>query len=425
MPSLGADMEDGTLVEWRIGPGTHVHRGDVVALVETQKGIIDVESFEEGIVERLSVPPGTRVPVGTPLALLEGQPTIAAAGATAPVTAEAAHVTTGAAHTTAEAAARASPPFELAPTPSARLRGAEPAVAPVAPGAARGARLKRVSPAARARAAVLGIDLADVQGSGPQGVVTLQDVEHIAAPKVQPAGAEARPAAALPAQATASARAGMRTAIAAAMSRSKREIPHYYLQLSMDFRPTASWLEAFNASRPVPERVLTAVLLLKAVARAAAEKPGFNGYFGAGGFEPAASVHLGVAIALRGGGLVAPAILEADRKPITTIMRELQDLVGRVRAGHMRSSEISSATLTVTSLGDEGVDTLYPIIYPPQVAIVGFGSVIERPWIVDGQLRPRPVLSLTLAADHRVTDGRQGAQFLARVRDWLSKPGEL
>jgi len=209
------------------------------------------------------------------------------------------------------------------------------------------------------------------------------------------------------------------------MSRSKREIPHYYLKVATDFHPAATWLEAFNQTRPVPERVLTAVLLIKAAARAAAEKPGFSGYFANDGFQAAPSVHMGVAIALRGGGLVAPAIFDTDRKPITTIMHELQDLVGRVRSGHMRSSEISSATLTVTSLGDEGVDALYPIIYPPQVAIVGFGSVLERPWVVDGRIEVRPVIDITLAADHRVTDGRQGAQYLARIRDWLGRPGDL
>jgi pyruvate dehydrogenase E2 component (dihydrolipoyllysine-residue acetyltransferase) len=416
MPSLGADMEAGTLVQWRVAPGSHIRRGDVVALVETEKGIIDVESFEDGVVEKLIVETGVRVPVGTPLALLEGEAAISAIetpAAPAPPTTSSLH----------------APP----PAPRAAASGIAPVIdqgmAPVA--APVSAHPRRVSPAARARAAALSIDLASIKGTGPSGVVTLQDVEHAAReaerPKATPlappsigASSTGAMAASLPA-----ARGGMRSAIAASMSRSKREIPHYYLQLSMDFQRAASWLEAFNQERPVPERVLTAVLLIKAAARAAAEKPGFNGYFRDGGFEPAPSVNMGVAIALRGGGLVAPAIFDADRKPIATIMHELQDLVGRVRAGHMRSSEISSATLTVTSLGDEGVDTLYPIIYPPQVAIVGFGSVIERPWAIDGRVEPRPVLSLTLAADHRVTDGRQGAQFLARIRDWLSRPGDL
>jgi len=136
-------------------------------------------------------------------------------------------------------------------------------------------------------------------------------------------------------------------------------------------------------------------------------------------------VHVGVAVALRGGGLVAPAILDADRKPLATIMRELQELVGRVRSGHMRSSEVASATLTVTSLGDEGADILYPVIHPPQVAIVGFGSVLTRPWVVAGRIEPQPVINLSLAADHRASDGRRGAQFLTRIRDALSRPEQL
>jgi pyruvate dehydrogenase E2 component (dihydrolipoamide acetyltransferase) len=193
----------------------------------------------------------------------------------------------------------------------------------------------------------------------------------------------------------------------------------------MDIDPAIGWLERYNAARPVPERLLAPVLLIKATALAAAAKPGFNGYFGVNGFEPAKAVHVGVAIALRGGGLVAPAILDANQKSLATIMLELQDLVSRVRSGHMRSSEIASATLTITSLGEEAADVLYPIIYPPQVAIVGFGSVLERPWVVADRIEPRRVLNLTLAADHRVTDGRQGAQFLGRIREALARPEEL
>jgi pyruvate dehydrogenase E2 component (dihydrolipoamide acetyltransferase) len=358
MPSLGADMEAGTLVEWRIKPGTTVRRGDVVALIDTEKGIIDIESFEDGVVEKLNVQPGTRVPVGATLAFFEGEPT--------------------------------APPPAAAPAPAA----------------------KKISPAARAKAAQLGVDVQVIEGTGPQGAVTLSDIERAAkgAPAAAPAATD---------------RSRMRNAIAASMSRGKREIPHYYLQLAMDLKPALDWLEKYNAARPVPERLLTAVLFNKAAARAAAEKTGFNGYYGAHGFEPSQAVHLGVAIALRGGGLVAPAIMDAQGKALAVMMRELQDLVARVRAGHMRSSEIASATITVTSLGDEGVDIVYPIIHPPQVAIVGFGSVVERPWIVEGRIEARPIVNVTLAADHRVTDGRLGAQFLARIRELLMEPAEL
>ncbi len=381
MPSLGAEMEAATLVQWRIKPGDAVHKGDVVAAVETEKGIIDIESFEDGVVERLEVQPGTRVAVGVPLAYFVGRP--------AP----------------GEGARAAATPA----APSVAVSAAAPATT---------GRGRRVSPAARAHAAQLGVDLAQVRGTGPGGTVTLQDVAALAA-----AGKPAVPAA--PAVGAVGGRAGMRHAIAVAMSRSKREIPHYYLQLALDFLPARSWLEAYNAARPPPERLLPAVVLIKAAARAAAELPGFNGYFGADGFQQAPAVHAGIAIALRGGGLVAPAIMDAAQKPLATLMQDLTALVGRVRGGRMRSGEFSAATITINSLGEEGVDALFPIIQPPQVAILGFGSVLERPWVVDGRIEARPVLSVTLAADHRVTDGRDGARYLARIRDLLSRPAQL
>jgi pyruvate dehydrogenase E2 component (dihydrolipoamide acetyltransferase) len=267
----------------------------------------------------------------------------------------------------------------------------------------------RISPAARARAAALGIDVATLKATGPDGAVTLRDVDaavRATAPPSQPG-------------------TGMRHAIATAMSRAKREIPHYYLQLEMDLGPTLQWLEAHNAAVPVPERLLLAALQVKAVALACAQKPGFSGWFGQDGFAPAPAVNVGVAIALRGGGLIAPAIADTSHKTLAAVMQELQDLVARVRRGRLRSTEISSATISVTSLGDEGVDTLWPIIQPPQVAIVGFGSPLERPWVVGREVAPRPVMHISLAADHRVSDGRQGAQFLARVRELLATPAEL
>jgi pyruvate dehydrogenase E2 component (dihydrolipoamide acetyltransferase) len=371
MPSLGADMEEGTLVEWRIKPGQRVKRGDIVAVIETSKGIIDIESFEEGVIARLVAEPGTCVPVGTPLAVFEGA------------------------------------------APAATRESAPPMPSPPAP------HRQAVSPAARARAQVLGVELSGLQGSGADGAITLQDVERVAAAR----GAPARPVPS--AAAPAAARAAVAAATAAAMARSKREIPHYYLQLSMDFTTTLQWLEAYNRERPVTQRLLPAALLVRAIALAARQHTGFSGYHGTRGFEPAAAVHVGMAIALRGGGLVAPALLHADEKPLANVMQELQDLVTRARAGHLRASELASPTITLTSLGEEGVDVLIPVIHPPQVAIVGAGSVTDRAWAVDGRVEARKVLALSLAADHRVTDGRRGAQFLAAIRDLLSHPEKL
>ncbi len=380
LPALGADMDEGTIVQWNVAPGSVVKRGDVVAVVETDKGAIDVEIFQDGVVREIVVQPGTKVPVGTVLALLEG--------------------------TEAPSAAEASPPPVIEPTVDVP--------SPVKP-AAPAARLK-ISPAARKRAGELGIDVATLQGSGPGGVITLEDVEQ--------ARSAPQPTAHAPA-AGSSSTAGMREAIAAAMSRSKREIPHYYLATTVDVTPATQWLAAHNASAPVAERLLFAALLVKAIALTCVEMPGFSGFHREGRFEASPAVHVGVAVALRGGGLVAPAIMETAGKSLTALMDDFRALVMRARAGRLRASELAAPTIILTSLGESSVDAVFPIIQPPQVAIVGAGEVVTRPWVVDGVVQPRQVVTLSLGADHRVTDGRLGAQFLARVAQRLADPGSL
>lgn len=413
MPSLGADMDAGTLVEWSKKPGDSVKKGDVIAVVETQKGAIEVEIFEAGTVERLLIEPGTKVPVGTPLALIRGPGEApAAAQAVQPV-----------------AAPVAATPVSAAPTPRAPARAPSPA-APAAP-APGGVR---ASPAARKLAADRRLDLAAIAGTGPGGAVTLDDVEKatrapaVSAPVSQPAAAApaARPTEAEP---TATKRgfdaAEMRKAIAAAMSRSKREIPHYYLSQTVDLTVALDWLKQFNANRQPPERVLPAAMLLKSVALALKAFPEFNGFYTPDGFQPSAAIHLGAAIAIRGGGLVAPAIHDADRLTLDQTMAALRDLVARTRAGRLRSSEMFDPTITVSSLGDRGVDTMFAVIYPPQVAIVGFGTPVLRPWVRDSRIEARSLITATVAADHRVSDGHRGALFLLEIERILQQPEAL
>jgi pyruvate dehydrogenase E2 component (dihydrolipoamide acetyltransferase) len=214
--------------------------------------------------------------------------------------------------------------------------------------------------------------------------------------------------------------------IAALMERSKREIPHYYLSAALDFSAALGWLEARNRERPVAERALPAALLLRAVAIAVREVPEVNGHYADGAFRPSAALHLGVAIALRGGGLLAPAILDAGAKDLDALMRALRDLGERTRTGKLRTSEMSSATLTVTSLGERGVDSVQAVIYPPQVAIVGFGAPALRPWVDrEGGLCARSIVQATLAADHRVSNGHRGALFLAAIGRALLAPEKL
>jgi pyruvate dehydrogenase E2 component (dihydrolipoamide acetyltransferase) len=217
----------------------------------------------------------------------------------------------------------------------------------------------------------------------------------------------------------------MRQAIGVAMTRSKREIPHYYLASTIDFGAASAWLEAWNRDRAPEDWLLPAVLLLKATARALVEVPQLNGFYENGAFRQGPGIHIGWAISLRGGGLVAPAIHDVDRKALPELMSALRELVQRVRAGGLRSSELTDPTVTVTSLGDRGAESVLGVIYPPQVAIVGFGRVVERPWVLEGRIVPRPVLAASLAGDHRASDGHIGGLLLAAVDRALQAPEKL
>jgi len=429
MPSLGADMEAGTLLEWYVKPGAAVKRGDIVALVDTSKAEIEIEIFEDGVIDELLVPEGARVPVGTALAIVRA-PEPTAVGAN-PATVE------------APTESRPSEPEStLAAAPAAAAAGAAPPLrapvtraAPPPPHRIRGDHRGHASPVARRAASNLGVDLAAVVGTGPDGAIRKADVERAAVASRSPVAAPIEappvvPAETAPVQAPRATTAGdrqalMREAIGALMARSKREIPHYYLQLEIDFSKSLDWLHADNLKRSVEDRLLPSALLLSAVARAVAEMPEMNGFWLDGAFRPATGVHLGVAISLRGGGLIAPALHDADRKSLEEIMRGVRDLVQRARAGRLRSSEMSDPTITVTNLGDRGVDLVHGVIYPPQVALVGFGAVRERAWAADGMLGVRSTVVATLAADHRAGDGHAGSRFLTLIERHLQEPEEL
>lgn len=355
LPSLGADMDEGTLLEWRVKVGDTVKRGQVVAVVDTSKAAVDVEIWHDGVVHELLVKPGEKVPVDTVLATLLMQGEVVAVR-------------------------------------------------------------RPVSPSARRRANELGINLDTVQGTGPHGSVTLANVE--AAAPVIAAGSAAAPAQVLAVER----KNEMRKAIAAAMSRSKREIPHYYLSEIIPMARVLEWLQQRNEGLPIAERILTAALLLKAVATALRRTPELNGFYRDGQFEPSAAVHAGVAISLRGGGLVAPALHDVSDKPLAQLMRELADLVKRARAGSLRSSEMSDPTITITNLGEQSVQAVFGVIYPPQVALVGLGSIDVRPWAEGAKVLAMPLLCATLAADHRASDGHRGALFLAELREVLQQP---
>jgi pyruvate dehydrogenase E2 component (dihydrolipoyllysine-residue acetyltransferase) len=395
---LGADMHFGTIVDWRVKPGDAVKRGDVVALVETEKGVIEVEIFETGVIESLVVQPGQKVPVGAMLATLSGD------------------------SKNVEVQVAPSPVAVAASTPTPVQEDRPPIKAPVAPPPPQQATRLRISPLARKRAEELGVDLSGTAGTGVGGSITVADVERLAE-GVKPSTAPAAPAP--PVTPKGLDLSAMRRVIAAAMARSKREIPHYYLATTIDMRRSLDWLAAENAKRPVTQRLLYSVLLIRAVALALRTTPEFNGFYVGDAFKPADGIHIGVAISLRQGGLVNPAIHDVDKKNLDELMESMLDLVNRTRTGHLRSSELSDGTITVTNLGEQGVESVFGVIYPPQVALIGFGKIIERPAAVNGLLGIRPIIEATLAADHRVSDGHRGGRFLLAIERLLQEPEKL
>jgi pyruvate dehydrogenase E2 component (dihydrolipoamide acetyltransferase) len=447
MPSLGADMDAGSIVEWRISPGDVVERGDVVAVVSTDKADIDVEVFESGTVGELLVPEGREVPVGTPLARIEATTGPAPGQAATPVPRAA---------PPAPSPPRRSPSPSPPPAPAAR-----PDAAPLPPAAAErhgrvssplvrhlaelhhvdlervegtglggvitradveragepdhaitGAGHVRASPLARARAERSGVDLASLVGSGPGGAIVADDVP---APRPKPAGD----------QAAGSRAASRRRSVGELMARSAREVPQYHLSSDVDLRPALDWLTEANRDRPPAERILPVALLSRAVAVACGTNPLLNGHWVDGGFVPSEQVHLGMAVRLRGGGLVAPVVPGAQGLAVPELMARLRQLVARARSGRLLASDVRDATITVTNLGDRGSDVVFGVVSPPQVALVGFGRIADRPWVVDGEVVARPVVTASLTADHRVTDGQEGAAFLSAVERLLRRPDQL
>ena len=401
MPKLGADMLQGRLIEWVKKPGDRIERGEIIATIETDKANVDVESFVSGVVERiLAEPTDEWLDVGTPLAVIaEAASTIEAPR---PVPAVATRTTTVSRPTPAVTPA-------AAPAPHAPVAVVEHALARI-----------RISPLARKRVKSLGLDMSALHGTGPHGRIVLRDIET-ARPltPVTPA-----PPALTPAPAT-DKRTRMRDAIAAAMARSKREIPHYYLGTTIDLGRLMQWLSDENVKRSVVDRLIAGVVLIKAVALALREIRELNGFFTDGRAQVSPAIHVGTAISLRGGGLIAPALLDTDQRSLTELMHAYQDLVQRARSGSLRSAELTDATITVSSLGDRGVETLYGVIYPPQTALIGLGRIVERPWIVDGTVVARPLIHATLSADHRASDGHRGALFLDRLSQLLQEPDAL
>jgi pyruvate dehydrogenase E2 component (dihydrolipoamide acetyltransferase) len=385
MPSLGADMEAGTLIEWRKKPGETVKRGDIIAEVETQKGLIEIEVFEEGVIGELLIKEGTKVPVGTVMATIN------------PSTS-----TLETKETTAEKTAIAIQPTE------------EKIIKKTAGEKFEEKQIK-ASPLAKRIAAENNIDLSQLQGTGEGGAITKEDIKNAIAQKEKITKPEEKMSLQLEA---------IRLAVAAAVSKSNKEIPHYYLEKKIDMTKALTWLRESNSKRPIQKRLLPAALIIKATAKSLVDFPNLNAIWD-NGVQPKKEINIGFVVSLRSGGVIVPTIRNADLKSIDEIMEALNDIIPRARAMKLRSSDLTDSTITITSLGEGGADMVFGVIYPPQVAIVGFGGSSQQAVVDNGMLGIRSVFTATLAGDHRVTDGLTGSDFLSTLNNYLQNPESL
>jgi pyruvate dehydrogenase E2 component (dihydrolipoamide acetyltransferase) len=413
MPQMGADMTEGTLLKWLKAEGDEVERGEIIAEIETDKANVEIEAFESGVFRKAIANEGDTIEVGGLIGIIAAVDDDISRYADAASTA-------------------ASQPDTPPPTPQERAEQGQtptradapspaPSPAPAPPVA--GARV-RVSPVARRMADEASIDIRSVVGTGPDGRIVKRDIE--AALSGPARGTTPRPVVGTP---STSAPSKMRQAIARRMSQSKRESPHYYLLLDIDMTAALELrtqyntaIDAADVTAPAGAKVSINDMLVRATALALRKHAEFNATIDDSGTVTQHSrqnICIGIAL---DDGLIAPAILDAADKTLTQIAVESADLAARAKGGSLRPAEINDGTFTVTNLGAYGIETLIGIIQPPQTAILGVGTVMQQPVVQDGAVAVRDMLKVALSADHRSTDGAQGAQFLTEVQRLLENP---
>jgi len=426
---MGFDMQEGTLVRWLKAPGDPVQRGEPIAEVETDKAVVEIESFHSGVVKELLIGEGQTVPVGTPIAIIDtgeadadvGEPqTEAPAGAAAPAAPAAAPATTAAAPAAAVAPAPAAAPAAPPAAPAAPAPAAEGAP----PAGQNGAQRIKASPLARRLAAEHGISLQGLTGSGPGGRIVKQDVlaavaqaAAAPAPAAAPAAAPVRPDEVVPLS-------RMRQTIARRMSESKQQAPHFYVTMAIDMDRAMALREEIKALGDEVPPVSVNDLVLKATALALVRHPSLNASLEGDAIRYHGAVHLAMAVALE-DGLITPVIRDAHAKSLVEIAREARELAEAARAGRLKPEQYQGGTFTVSNLGMFGVEDFVAIINPPQGAILAVGGVLEQPVVRNGQLTVGRVMRVTVSADHRVTDGAQVAQFLQDLKAILENPLRL
>ena len=399
MPSMGADMTEGTIVKWLKAEGDAVARGDKLAEIETDKTVVEMEAYANGLLRRIVVAEGGKVPVGDLIAY------IGDADDEVPEIAE-------------QAAAAAAAPVPAHPSPVAAA--APPP--PLAPAAA-GGRVK-ASPMARRIARERNIDIAQVVGTGPGGRITRDDVMSYQPPAAAPAMAAA------PAPEIDSSDVpltSMRQAIARVTVRSKTEKPHFYVTVAVDMTDLMRLRTGINeALAESGVRVSVNDMIIKASVNALIAQPKFNKFYEDDRLVGQANINIGIAIALE-EGLIVPALLRCQGKSLAELSRAAKDLGRRARGdgGTLTQEELTGGTFAISNMGMLGVESFSAIIVPPQSAVLATGSVTKTPVVRDNQIVVADIMKATISVDHRVADGAEGAVFLNEIRKNLENPARL
>ena len=449
MPKMSDTMEEGVLVAWLAEEGASVSAGDVIAQVETDKATMDLEVYDDGVLLKRVVGEGDSVPIGGLIAVLgkegespddvlgeySGDGASADVEPAAPATQE-----TEPAPATTEGKAGTAEGLE-APAPSAQPVGGDGAPAAVSGGASTdaGGRVK-ASPLARRMAEEAGLDLASLEGSGPDGRVVKRDVEAameggaarqapsapqpVEAPASTPQPA-AQPAPAAPSGGTDLRITQMRKTIARRLGQSKFTAPHFYLTVDVDMRKAVGFRADVNAMTEAQglAKVSYNDLVTKACAAALRRHPMVNASYleDEGVLRQHDAVHVAVAVAMD-EGLITPVVRDADRKGLSEIAAETRELAGRARDGKLDPSEYAGSTFTTSNLGMFGISEFTAIINPPNACILAIGAIRDVPVVDGGEVVPGKVMTLTLSCDHRIVDGATGAAFLGDVQRMLESP---
>ncbi len=422
MPSMGADMTEGTIVKWLKSEGDEIKRGDKLAEIETDKTVVEMEAYSEGLLRKLVASEGDLVQVGQVIAYIGGAdeevPETAAQAKSEPAPAKAEEKQEETQAAAPAAAVTPEPAPEKTPEP-------QPVAAAPAPVSTNGAGRVKASPIARRLATEKGFDIAQITGTGPGGRVTRDDVLGF---RPSPAFAQVMPQTVnREVDGSDIALTNMRKAIARVTVRSKTEAPHYYVTHAVDMTDAMKFRAQLNeALAEHGDKVSVNDLILKAIVNALIKIPKWNSFFADDKLEGHSDVNIGIAIALD-QGLIVPAIMGAQRMSLVEISRAAKDLGKRARGdgGTLTQDELTKGTFGTSNLGMFGTDVFAAIIVPPQSGIIAVGAVKPTPVVRKDEIVVRQMMNATISADHRVGDGAEAAIFLGEVQKNLENPTRL